>query len=155
MLKCLKSSCCALLLLGCAFLSGVAAAAEPSCIYSKQKESRPANVISSVKDENSVSYMLRGGVYANVVTWDCSRRGKRILIEVPAASDSRENTESILKSVAGDKVYSAFSVALGDFAGKYGVKKFNGNADGFDSASIEVQRDEYGSRYVLVYYTAD
>lgn len=154
MLKYLRSSHLALLMLGCA-LSGAAAAEGATCLYSKQRESRPPNVISSVRDENSVSYMLRGGMYANVVTWECSRLGKRVLIEIPTASDGKRAVETIIKSVAGDKVYSAFSAALNESASKYGVMKFSRNVEGFDIATIEVQRDEYGSRYVLIYYTSD
>ena len=136
-------------------LCGYASAQDSNCTYAAQKETRPTGVLATVKSKDLVSYFLRGGAYVNVVSWSCRRLGKRLLIVVPASNDSQKFVETILTTVTEKEIVGAFRSTLEKAAGKYGVTKADLKIDGYEGVSIEVQKDEYESKYVVTYYTAD
>ena len=76
-----------------------AVAAEHNCLYAKSKVIKPRSTLSFVKDENSHSFFLRGGVYVNVVVWDCTRLGRRILFVVPKSRDTVDYVRDLFSQV--------------------------------------------------------
>lgn len=154
MLKFLRNKNSAML-----FAAGVlcahVSAQDRACIYSAQRESRPPGVISAVKSKDSASYFLRSGAYVNVVSWSCTRLGKRLLIVVPSSSDNPKYVESVLVAIGGKEIATAFKDVLEKATEKYGATRSDVKIDGYESASIDLQKDEYESRYVVTYYTSD
>lgn len=52
-------------------------------------------------------------------------------------------------------VYAALTTELRPATGKLGSMTFEPPVVGFERVSLDLQRDEYGARYLLVYYTVD
>lgn len=140
-----------------AFLCFGSAAAAPqgSCLYQRQKESKPAQISSAVALADSKSYLLKDGAFLSVVTWDCQRIGKRLLLEMPASVDREERVASIVGQIAGEEVRGALLSASKGSWTKYGHFTFDLSVRGVEHASVEIDRNEYGSRYVVLYYTSD
>jgi len=129
------------------------AARERNCLYAESKASKPSDTLSSFKDENSNSFFLRGGVYVNVVVWDCTRLGKRILIVVPKSRDTVDYVGRLFSQVVSASP-STFLRALRE---SFDKSQFEDNFEivGFETAEFIVSRNSYESIYTITYYTAD
>jgi hypothetical protein len=124
-----------------------------SCLYAKSIISKPHDTVATLKQANSTSFMLQGGVFINIVVWDCNRLGRRILIVVPESKDTVKYVQHLVTQNVdvGSKIFAQVlreSFDKQEFESSVQVK-------GLETAEFSVTRNTYESTYIIEYYTAD
>lgn len=124
------------------------------CLYQKSTQSRPSGVLATAKSGESVSYLLKDGSYANVVEWNCSRLGKRILLVVPGEDQNAAKAYRLFAKIADRTVVDKFATAFPEASKQKNFEK-SIQIDGYEVAKLIVRRSDYASEYLVEYYTSD
>lgn len=109
---------------------------------------------SRVQSEFATSYLLRNGVYLSVVSWNCRRIGKRVLIVVPESERIKIDTFGIFESVVGKEIAKSFKKSF-DAAGKQQEFSEQIEIDGMESAEFSSRSNFYEQVFTIIYATPD